>query len=239
MRNATIGSLIFNLFLGVAGLAGCANSNPSYSSDGRQTDGGADLSGTTADLAGVACQLVPQTGCVASQKCTTHDAVTTLCDPDGNVNRGERCTVQASVDTCYAGNACANAGGGIGLCRTFCRTDGDCGTRSYCELPLGTAGVRLCTQSCNALGAGCPPGLACYPYDAEHTDCRLAGTALEGQPCSRPEDCQASMACLGPAGAERCRVLCQRGVSGGCQSPKVCSTVTYQGTPWPTYGVCL
>ena len=72
------------------------------------------------------------------------------------------------------------------MCRAFCNTNADCGSRSFCELPLGTSGLMMCTQACNpvGIGAGCPPGMACYVFDSEHTDCRLPGTAYEGQSAS-------------------------------------------------------
>ncbi len=255
MQNVALRGIFFSMFMAVTALAGCGSSGTSNTTGSALLDGGvdlaevpsgdlamsfADLAAAPGDMIVTGCQLVPQSGCTTSQKCTTHDAVTTLCDPNGSVNRGERCTTQNGIDSCYAAAACANAGGGIGLCRSFCRTDNDCGTRSFCELPLGTAGIRLCTQACNALGAGCPTGLACYAYNKEHTDCRLVGSAAEGQACVRPEDCQAGLACLGPLGGESCRKLCPRGNSATCAGTKICRDVTYSdGTVWPTYGVCL
>lgn len=246
MRKRSIVSLLLSLFFSLgagAALSGCADSNPTFGNQDLSVvvDAGADMSASPApDLMAVMCQLVPQAGCPAGLKCTTRDAVTTLCDPNGNLNRGELCVRREGADDCYAGNACVANGNGTGMCRTFCRTDLDCGSRRYCELPLGTNGLVMCTQDCNALGAGCPSGLGCYAYGREHTDCRAAGTKAEGQPCVRPEECQPGMACLGPAGGESCRKLCLRGNNGNCRNGQLCYNVNNSdGTTWATYGVCL
>ena len=246
MRVTSVLALILGLSLSVS-LPACSSGSTDYTQPAPSDGGSQDLAMTPVDLASAdqtpaMCQLVPQAGCAAGNKCSTHDLVTTLCDPDGSVDRGQRCMVQNMIDNCFAGNACTNAGNSIGICRTFCRTDNDCGTRSFCELALGTGGIRVCTQACNALGAtaGCPTGLSCYAYNNEHTDCRLTGTTAEAQPCVRSEDCRPGMACLGPAGAERCRVLCQRSNGSGCSLGQTCTAVTYSGgAQWPTYGACL
>lgn len=245
---------IASLFLGAVlsgalGVTGCASSNPTYGMQGADggpdtTDDPPDLSLPTVmpDLTITMCQLTPQLGCPAGYKCTTHDAVTTVCDPDGNTNRGERCTSRENVDTCFAGNVCTAAGPGVGICRAFCRTDSDCGGRSYCELPLGTMGQRVCSLPCNALGqtAGCPMATSCYAYGREHTDCRLTGQKAPGQPCARPEECQPGSACLGPAGGETCTVLCRRNTTADCPSGKVCANIQNSDTTfWATYGACL
>lgn len=186
------------------------------------------------------CGIVPQTDCPTSDKCTTHDNVTTTCDRAGTANRGDRCTTLAGVDNCAAGNLCADAGGGVGQCRSFCRVDNDCQGSGLCKLALGTSGLRLCTQLCNALGAGCGMGLACYVFDAQDTDCLLPGTVNEGQACAISEDCQPGMACLGPAGAMRCYILCLRGFSSGCPGTEVCHDISNaDGSIWSMYGMCM
>lgn len=239
MRHRKTFGLLRGLLFCLGLQAGCAGSSTEYSPPPPTGDGGSDAA-MTGDMTQVMCQLVPQSGCLATQKCTSHDAATTQCDPNGSVNRGERCMSMDGIDSCYAGNACIDQGNRIGICRAWCRTDGDCGTRSYCELPLGTAGLRVCSQPCNVFGAGCPSGLACYAYNTEHTDCRLPGSKTEGMPCVRPEECMAGMACLGPAGNESCRKLCPRSTGGGCGVGQSCFIVTNSdGTQWPTYGVCL
>lgn len=238
MRHRTTYGLLCGFLFGLGLQPGCAGSGTEYSPP-PGVDGGSDAAATSDLAMQVMCQLVPQSGCLATQKCTSHDAATTLCDPNGSVNRGERCMTTDGVDNCYAGNACANQGNNIGLCRAWCRSDVDCGTRSYCELPLGTAGMRLCTQPCNVFGAGCPSGLACYAYNTEHTDCRLPGTKAEGQACVRAEDCMAGMTCLGPAGGESCRKLCPRTTGAGCSTGQSCYIINNgDGTQWATYGFC-
>jgi len=246
MRHCTTFALLIGFFVSVGLHEGCAGSATEYTPPPTNSDGGTDAAAadlmTPMDLRRTGCNLVPQNGCMPTEKCTTHDAATTLCDPNGIINRGERCMTQDGIDNCFAGNACTNQGNTIGMCRSFCRTDGDCGTRSYCEIPLGTAGIRVCTQPCNALGntAGCPSGLACYAYFTEHTDCRLPGNKTEAALCARLEDCLPGMACLGPGGAERCRKLCDRTTGAGCSVGQTCYLVTNgDGSNWPTYGFCL
>lgn len=238
---------IASLFLGAVlsaalGMTGCASSNPSYGPDAPRDAGVVeDLSMLPVpDLTITMCQLRPQGGCPAGFKCTTHDAVTTLCDPDGTNNLGERCTQRESVDSCYAGGVCTLAAPMIGLCRAFCRTDSDCGTKSYCELPLGSMGIRVCTLPCNPFGttAGCPSATSCYAYGREHTDCRSVGTVATGQPCLRPEECQPGNSCIGASGA--CRKLCRRGINTDCPNLQRCyDIINDDNTSWPTYGFCL
>lgn len=206
--------------------------------------GPADLgSGGTADLAPITgCQIPNQYGCPAGMKCTTHDAVTTICDPSGTTPRGEKCTRTAGVDSCVAGTACSDEGGGYSQCRQFCTGDGQCGTKSFCERALGTGGIKMCTEPCTALypGAGCRGGLGCYAYEDQHTDCRSPGAAGEGQPCYYPQDCQPGMACLGPAlGATYCRRVCLRASGSGCRTGQICADVNFNGRPWPDYGACF
>lgn len=233
------GSLLGGAVLvAVLGAGGCAGSNPTFGVADQGVDMTTDLTPAPADLLVTMCQLVPQAGCPAGLKCTSHDAVTTVCDPNGTNNRGELCTTREGVDSCYAGFGCAAASTKIGICRAYCRTDANCGNRSYCELPLGTSGIYLCTEPCNPFGAGCAAGLDCFAYDQEHTDCRIAGTKGEGQACARPEDCQKGMACLGPAGGEACRFLCLR-ASPSCPNLKSCYTIQGPRGTWPTYGACL
>jgi hypothetical protein len=241
---------IASLFLGAVlsgtlGFAGCASSNPSFGPE-VPADAGVpeDLTLPSQDLAVPMCQITPQGGCAPGFKCTSRDGVSTVCDPDGNTARGLICTRREGVDSCYAGNACvqtdASGSSGIGICRAFCRTDTECGNRSYCEIQLaGTTGYRVCTQFCNALGAGCPSPLGCYVFEREHTDCRTAGTRGVGQPCFLSTDCQPGHACLGPAGAGACYRLCRFRTNGDCPNFQRCLDVENDDrTLWTSYGAC-
>lgn len=198
----------------------------------------------TADLTPITgCIISTQTGCPIGYKCTSHDALTTICDPDGTVMRAGICTRNKTTgaENCVAGQACTDEGG-IGQCRSFCNDNTQCGTRSYCEILLQTNGFKVCTNPCTALypGAGCAAGLGCYAYDFEHTDCKKAGTAAAGAPCAVPQDCQPGMTCLGPAGATRCRRICTKGFNGDCPVGQSCLAITYvNGMQWPTYGACF
>lgn len=188
------------------------------------------------------CSVVPQAGCPSGQKCTTRDAMTTICDPAGMSLRGQSCTVAAGVDSCSAGNVCIDEGGGLSQCRAFCRTSMDCGDpRSFCDFPLGAPmAFRVCTQPCNAIypGVGCSAGLACVAYGLERTDCQAPGPSDAGQPCSSIRDCKGGMACVGPAGASVCRRICRRGDPSVCPALHLCVDVQAGAFVWPTYGVC-
>ncbi|MCS6911924.1 MAG: hypothetical protein RMK29_10565 [Myxococcales bacterium] len=188
------------------------------------------------------CSVVPQAGCPPGQKCTTHDALTTICDPTGMSLRGQSCTVMGGVDSCAAGHVCIDEGGGLSQCRAFCRTSMDCGDpRSFCDFALGaTMAFRVCTQPCNAIypGVGCSAGLACVAYGLERTDCQAPGPSDAGQPCISVRDCKGGMACIGPAGASVCRRICRRGDPSTCPAFHLCVDVQAGAFVWPTYGVC-
>ena len=192
------------------------------------------------------CTIVPQGGCPAGQKCTTHDSSTSICDPAGPSARGQACTVATGIDSCAAGSVCIDEGGGRSQCRAFCKSDGDCkDIRSYCSFTLGTGTYKLCTQPCNAIypGAGCAAGLGCFALNLdlfllqERTDCGAPGPRSEGQACASARDCQGGMGCIGPAGAGLCRRICRRGDSAVCAAGTTCGDIP-GFIPWPNYGAC-
>lgn len=192
------------------------------------------------------CSIVPQGGCPTGQKCTTHDAKTSICDPNGTVARAKSCTYMGDLDDCAAANICIVESMTVNQCRRFCKADGDCAnTRSFCDFDLDTMGggasiVKVCTEPCNAIypGAGCGAGLACKVYGREHTDCQAAGSGGLNMPCGDALDCQGGLACIGPAGATVCRKVCPKGNSTSCGSGNTCFNVQSGTFVWPLYGVC-
>jgi hypothetical protein len=180
----------------------------------------------------------PVLGCPAGMKCTTHDSMTTICDPNGTSLRGAPCTVTGVVDSCVAGSLCIDEGGSKSQCRAFCKTDAHCGANSYCDFTVGS--FKVCTQACNALPpgtAGCQGGLGCVVYGREHTDCQNPGMSDAGQPCASVRDCKGGMACIG-VGAALCRRTCRKGMNGDCPAGNLCVPVASGGYNWVTYGVC-
>ncbi len=186
------------------------------------------------------CVLIPQSGCPAGNKCTTHDAASTLCDPSGTVPRGNTCATVAQVDNCVAGAFCTDEGGGIGQCRGFCNKDGDCGFQSYCDFTLGMPmKFHVCTQPCTATypGSGCTTGLGCTVYGDEHTNCIVPGPVGETGACSKITDCKSGLACIN-IGTSQCLRVCKLMVDN-CPGITTCNPVTGPSGTWMTYGVCF
>lgn len=184
------------------------------------------------DFAGSApCQVWPQGGCPAGLKCTTYDYSTTVCDNDGTAARGATCT--QGPDSCRAGSMCyRDTGNGATQCRQFCTANQDCGAKNDCVIDLNAGRtMKVCTQPCDPLVAtSCASGLACYLYDAEHTDCVAAGQYALGAPCSSFfDECQAGLTCI----SGRCRKVCKR-AGGTCDAGQTCQPID----KWVTYGVC-
>ena len=193
----------------------------------------------TPDMAKVInCVIVPQSGCPTGLKCTTRDAKTTQCDPPGPDGRGQICTTTNDVDSCVTGTACIDEGMGKSQCRQFCRSDADCGARSYCMFNLDQAGnFKVCSQPCNAIypgNAGCATGLGCYVNASERTDCKAPGTAGDNQPCTKSADCKPGMACYGPLGSSVCHRICQKGNPAVCAGSDDCFALP----GFVSYGLC-
>ena len=211
----------------------------------------------TPDLAKVTnCVIVPQSGCPAGLKCTTRDAKTTQCDPPGPDGRGQICTTTNDVDSCVTSTACIDEGMGKSQCRQFCRSDADCGARSYCMFNLDQAGnFKVCSQPCNAIypgNAGCATGLGCCDgspscadgFICENMDCVPCGQAA-GQPCcgeGSEDQCREGLLCNGQA-CEACGDIgLQCCANDTCPEEGNCMNGTCQGgaasttAPAPTMG---
>lgn len=189
------------------------------------------------------CSLVPQGGCPAGQKCTTHDGTTTICDPNGMSMRGAACTTMGDVDSCLASNICIDEGMMQTQCRAFCNTDAQCGPNSYCDLVLGGgATFKLCTQACTnatypGTMGGCRAGLSCRIFGQERHDCGAAGGGGNGAACTSAFGCQAGLTCIN----SKCRRVCKKGDNTACNglaSYSCVGGITSGGYTWATYGVC-
>ena len=105
------------------------------------------------------------------------------------------------------------------------------------------AGTRPSQITCDAFAqTGCPSTQGCFPYtippqsacDVETygTTCRPAGTATQGQSCSR-DGCAGGYVCIVGSGGESCARLCNLALSGQCPRGLTCQPVDVAG-----FGVC-
>lgn len=102
------------------------------------TSGPPDGSGTDAvpntDVEGLPiCNLLSQTGCLATEKCTFSWNPPLpgppLCAPDGSVGDGEACAIDgdSGIDNCEKGLACHDGSSSGTVCSRLCGTiAGDC-----------------------------------------------------------------------------------------------------------------
>jgi hypothetical protein len=178
--------------------------------------------------------------CTGGEKCTTHDGVTTVCDPAGSAQRGQSCNLDSTgADNCTAGTVCTNEGNNLTQCRAFCQTDADCGAGSYCYFQLDSGSYSLCTQPCNAeppAQQGCEAGLSCFAFYDEYTDCTSPGTGAPGDQCGSAFDCDTAETCIFSQGSGFCAQICQS--VGDCPNGFGCYNVNGPDGTWPDYGYC-
>jgi hypothetical protein len=248
MRTTYAFYILFLISLGPLPWTGCASSVPSDPSPSGNPWMSADMGRmpptvgghSTADMAGApVCTTAPQSGCPDGFKCTSYDYATTTCDVAGQAARGTSCN--QVPDSCQAGLLCVDESFGAGSptqCRQFCAANSDCGTGSYCEIPLH-GGLALCTQACDpTASATCEAGLGCYLYGAEHSDCVKAGSVAAGGKCASFSDCQPGLFCSVSGGSGHCYPVCRRANQGACGSGSTCTIIRDNTYQWQTYGVC-
>ena len=189
-----------------------------------------------------ACDPVRSSGCGAGELCVLRD-VEAMCASPGRGTRGSACT---SVDECGAGLACFLTESGGGLCdRVCCPGASDCAASEVCggdgRLIDDTAtswGRCIAPRSCALLEAmSCPEREACYVIGPlGESECLLAGTALEGDVCTLPNDCAPELVCAG-AVERTCARLCRLGLATDpCGTGSMCVRQAY--TP-DGVGVCV
>lgn len=117
---------------------------------------------------------------------------------DAALDGGGRC-----IDSCPNGTLCAN-----GWCKEACPVPDSLGIScgpvgsiccSLTEACTGTT-ATACTNSCTPFVGGCPEGFGCHILNAssamDYSDCRLAGTGLQGAACTTSAECAADHACI-------------------------------------------
>jgi hypothetical protein len=140
-----------------------------------------------------------------------------------------------------AGTVCDDAGGGIRICRKFCSADADCGSGSFCSVPLGR--FRVCTEPCVPTSVnGCAQGLSCYPDPYGRPDCYPTGSGGNFAMCTASSDCIPRYMCGKPQIQNFqvvCRNVCRRAVPSDCPSSQKCNDMLDpDGNTWTVYGVC-
>lgn len=199
-----------------------------------------------------ACELVPQTGCAADEKCTLIDEGGNLrgCVPlRGAVGEGEPCEREAlgfGHDDCGPGLTCTFIGvlppsaGGSRRCRRLCEDDAICGVGQRCALLTTEAPFAgFCGPTCTPFGDDCAAPLECTRawsgVDADRpffASCRLPGDVTEGSSCAAvDESCASGLVCAEiVAGGGLCARPCD--AAHPCPSG-ACTEID------PSIGLCL
>jgi hypothetical protein len=201
----------------------------------------------------------PAAACAAGQTCgilcTPDQPAIGMCYVGGTGNPGDPC---ASNNDCSPGSQCftfAAADCNVTTCLKFCRDDLACGQAdAYCNVPIKcgtTAPFSACSRPCDpAAGTGCAPGLSCFVYAGETTDCACPGQGAPGAACTQNSGCSGEPGCLGcgpglscviPAGADAgtsmgiCRPVCRLD-SLACPSGTACHA--FDNSSRRVYGFC-
>jgi hypothetical protein len=174
--------------------------------------------GVTGDAgtASLSCDpYAPELACGADRTCGllcgTNQPAVSMCYAAGASNPGDTC---ASNNDCGPGSQCFTftaVGCSVMTCLRFCNHDdaGCAESGAYCNLPIPcgpSSQFQACSRPCDPTGmatTGCAPGLACFVYDKESTDCACAGLGTAGAACTQNSGCNGEAGCLG----------CQAGLS--------------------------
>jgi len=222
----------------------------------RRLDAGASIDGQ----AQLACDpVVPSAACGAGQTCgivcALEQPASAMCYLAGAKQPGELCT---SNRDCAPGSQCLTftaTGCSVMTCLKFCGDDQACGEPdSYCNVPIrcgSTGRFSACSRPCDpTLGSGCVPGLSCFVYDGETTDCGCPGQGGVGAGCTQNSGCNGQSGCAGcsaglscviPPGADAgagtgtCRPVCKI-AAPACPSGTSCHP--FDNSSRRLYGFC-
>jgi hypothetical protein len=218
----------------------------SGSSGGSSSSGSGGSSGSSGGAcnppAGAACQIDPQCGCPAGEKCsfTTNPGAT--CVTAGGSVAGELCTADTQ---CATGLACSG-----GVCRPYCAMSGALCPAAATGPALGecindpTVGAQdnLCLLPCTPSPNNCGTGQTCgLPTinGATYTNCVSAGSVPAGESCSDQTDCVAGTTCQSVDGEAICVQPCRTTMDCSNLSGTACDTTTDGFTVnGMLYGLC-
>ena len=180
--------------------------------------------------------------------CSAGQPAVGMCYAAGPGKAGDAC---ASNSDCGAGSQCftfSAVGCPVSTCLRFCdHNDAACGeTNAFCNVPIhcGTTSpdFAACSRPCDPTGSGtvgCAPGLSCFVYDGETTDCACAGLGDVGASCTNNAGCRTGLSCVVPTGSGlnpgACRPVCLL-TSPSCPSNTTCHA--FNGSSRPLYGFC-
>jgi hypothetical protein len=159
-----------------------------------------------------------------------------MCYASGVDNPGSTCT---NNNDCVPGSQCFTFPGcSVKTCLQFCdHNDAACGDQSsYCNIPIEcgtTPSFAACSRPCDPTGsaiAGCAPGLACFVYRDETTDCACAGLGTTGTACTQNSGCVGDISCAGCQAGSSCVVPTGASADGGAAGG-VCRPICNLGAP--------
>jgi hypothetical protein len=178
--------------------------------------------------------------------CTSDEPAVSLCYLAGTRNPGDPCI---SNNDCAPGSQCftfTGAGCSVTTCLRFCSDDSACGQPdAFCNVPVrcgSTAPFAACSRPCDpAAGSGCAPGLSCFVYAGETTDCACPGEGGSGAACTQNSGCGVGLSCVIPVGTDAgtgtgiCRPVCKL-ASPACPTGTTCHA--FDNSSRRLYGFC-
>jgi hypothetical protein len=200
------------------------------------------------------CDLVPQCGCPANQACDIDftDLNGTACR--GIASTGDENDTCTAINQCDAGYVCVGDSSGR-TCERYCETNADCtAPRGLCAIQLidqqqmPIAGATICSSNCDPVAASnplCPTGWGCDLFTAgtaEIVDCRVNGTATQGQACSATVHCAANFTCVNDSTSDVCGRICRRPAGTECSASPGTTCLGFTDAfvvGGQEYGVCL
>lgn len=184
------------------------------------------------------CDYFLSCGCdtMMGEKCTIvgNPPMGPVCAPSGANEAGQVCTQDSD---CAAGTVCVAYGGGL-RCMRFCDAGHPCPEDQSCFIrvvdDMSTELGRVCGQVCSLIGQDCQfEGQGCYPSatfapEKETGICVNAGTKVQGEACTKANDCAEGFTCVDVSGGGSiCARLCDRNDGDpGCEMGQSCSALT-------------
>jgi hypothetical protein len=222
------------------------------------TDAGAGDGGTSQ----LSCDpYAPAAACGANQTCgllcSADQPAVGMCYGAGPGAPGTAC---ASNNDCDPGSQCFTftaTGCSVMTCLRFCNSDAMCGEQNaFCNVPIQcgtTPSFGACSRPCDPTGTaavGCAPGLSCFVYAGETTDCACPGLGDVGAACTQNSGCngetnctgcRAGLSCVVPTGSAAgassgtCRPICTL-AAPACPAGTTCHA--FDGSTRLVHGFC-